>query len=263
MNKDNMPHSYAVSRKIFSNAGLALSYLDNEIDSTDVPIVLLHGFTASAERNWLESGWIERLSKAGRRVIALDARGHGHSEKPYDSEYYPSNVMMEDSVALLKQLNIPQADYCGFSMGARMSTFAAIQHPDIVRKLLIGGMGINLKNGVGNPEPIAEALKAKELSAVKDRKGRRFRRIAEAQGNDLTALAHCILSSRQPITADCLAKITAETLIVVGDKDDTGGNPYGLAPFIPRSQAVEIAGCHHFNALTHERFRETAIEFIR
>lgn len=251
-----------VKRHAFEHRDLRLSYLDNHQVSDLPPILLLHGFTASAASNWLNTGWIRALTLAKRRVIALDARGHGHSDKPHDTTYYPSNQMMTDSIALLEQLGFACADFMGYSMGARMSAFAAIEHPEKVRKLLLGGMGINLKIGIGRPQPIADALLAKSLVEIKNRHARRFRRLAEMGGNDLVALANCILSSRQAITADCLAKITAKTLILVGDEDDIGGSPYGLSPFITGSQAVEIRECHHFNALTHQCFREVGINFI-
>lgn len=257
------PTEATISRYFFQSENLRISYLDNGLTSEQPPVVMLHGFTASASSNWLESGWIAALTKLGRRVIAIDARGHGESEKPYDSAYYPSNVMMQDSITLLDQLNIATADFVGYSMGARMSAFAAIYHPSRVRKLLLGGMGINLKNGIGRPQPIADALMATDSKNIKLRHARRFRILAEKGGNDLTALAYCILSSRQEITAQCLQSISSQTLILVGDNDDTGGNPYGLAPFIADSQAIEIRDCNHFNALTHERFRQTAIHFIQ
>ncbi len=223
---------------------------------------MLHGFTASAEINWLATGWIDQLTRARRRVIALDARGHGKSDKPYNSSYYPSSVMMEDSIYLMQLLDIPRADFIGYSMGARMSAFAAINYPEKVGKLLLGGMGVNLKQGLGHPEPIADALLATNLQQVKNRSARRFRRLAELGGNDLTALAHCILSSRQQITADALAVIRAKTLILVGANDEMGGNPYVLQTYIGTSQAMEIPDCNHFNALSNVNFRRSAIDFM-
>lgn len=251
-----------IERKYFENAGVRLSYLDNNVVTNQPPIVMLHGFTASAETNWLKSQWITPLTDAGRRVIAIDARGHGESDKPYDNAYYPSDVMMEDSMTLLNQMGFESADYCGYSMGARMSTFAAIHYPEKVRKLLIGGMGINLKNGIGNAQATADALLAEDLALVKNRHTRRFRRLAEKGNNDLTALAHCILSSRQKITESSLAKIQAKTCIIVGARDDIGGNPHELSPYIPNSQAIEIADCNHFDALMHQQFRKAGLAFL-
>ncbi len=259
---DGMLVDFNLSRKFFSHDGLTLSYLDNECPSSYVPVVMLHGFTASAESNWLKSDWIKKLTQAGRRVLAFDARGHGHSDKPHDSRYYPSDIMMQDSVTLLKSMGVQKADFIGYSMGARMSAFVAIKHPNLVQKLVLGGMGINLKNGTGNPQPIADALLAPNLRDVKNRGARRFRRLAELGNNDLTALAHCILSSRQAITDEKLEGISAKTCIIVGDSDEVGGSPFELAPFIANSQAISITDCHHFNALTHPEFRQSALNFI-
>ncbi len=259
---DGTKMDFHLVRKYFSHDGLTLSYLDNEQASSSIPVVMLHGFTASAENNWLESGWIKQFTQAGRRVLAFDARGHGHSEKPYDSRFYPSDIMMTDSVALLKEMGIEQADFVGYSMGARMSAFVAIEHPNLVNKLILGGMGINLKNGTGNPQPIADALLASNIREVKHRGARRFRRLAELGNNDLTALAHCILSSRQAITTEKLASISAKTLVIVGDSDDVGGSPFELSQLIPDSQAISIPDCNHFNALTQPKFRKAALEFL-
>lgn len=251
-----------IQRQTFNNAGLTLSYLDNQQASNLPPIILLHGFTASAELNWLHSEWIAALTAARRRVIALDARGHGDSDKPHDSQYYPAHIMMADSVALLDQLGFEQADYAGFSMGARMSAFVAMRHPSRVRRLLIGGLGMGLKTGIGNPEPIAKALLADNPNDIKNRDARRFRLFAEKSGNDLQAMACCILSSREPVTDTGLAQITAETLVLVGEYDSTGGDPHALQPLITNCQAISIPDCTHFNALTNAQFRETGVRFL-
>lgn len=223
---------------------------------------MLHGFTASAAGNWLASGWIAALTQAGRRVLAIDARGHGDSDKLYNSDYYPSNVMMQDSVALLRQMGFSRADFVGYSMGARMAAFVAIHYPVLVRRLVLGGMGINLKNGIGGSKGIAEALQASHVKDIKSRQARRFRRLAEMGNNDLRALACCILSARQKITAKKLQNIYAKTLILVGSDDNTGGNPQLLAPYIDNSVAIEVADCNHFNSLTNAQFRQIAINFI-
>ncbi len=249
-------------RHNFSHQGLRLSYLDNGVISDEIPVILLHGFTASAESNWQVTGWIKKLTQANRRVIALDARGHGDSDKPYDSNDYPSNVMITDSLYLMEQLGIVQADFIGYSMGARMAAFAAINHPEKVGKVVFGGMGGNFKKGMSNSQQIADALLADNLKQVSDRYARRFRRLAELGGNDLTALAHCILSSRQKLNTDSLNTIKAKSLIVVGEDDEIAGNPYELQNDITDSQIAVIADCNHFNALSNKAFRQAAIDFI-
>lgn len=254
-----------VNRHTFSNDELSISYLEykpNNSDSNSIPVVLLHGFSMNAKSNWYDSGWFTKLAKYNRHIIAIDARGHGESDKPYDSEFYPSNIMVGDSLQLLKSKGIAQADYIGFSMGARMATFAAIFAPDLVRNLVIGGLGIRIVTGLSNSQHIADALLADSLAEVKDIIPRRFRRIAMAQDNDLKALAHCILSSRQKITPEQLAELKSQTLIIAGDADDIAGSVYELAQLIPNASAKVITDVTHFNAIFSAPFQDACIEFV-
>ncbi|HET8607601.1 MAG TPA: alpha/beta fold hydrolase [Gaiellaceae bacterium] len=85
----------------FRSSGARLAYEDV---GTGAPVVLLHGFTSSFERNWRERGWVEPLAGAGFRVLGLDARGHGASEKRHKPEWYDSPLLAADVVALLDRL---------------------------------------------------------------------------------------------------------------------------------------------------------------
>src|SRR5271155_1697172 len=130
----------------FSNAGVEIAFLD---EGQGEPIVLVHGFASNKETNWVRPGWVMTLTRAGRRVIALDNRGHGQSTKLYDPAAYHSGLMAEDVCALLDHLRLPRADVMGYSMGARNTAFLALAHPDRLRSAVLGGLGINLVNGVG------------------------------------------------------------------------------------------------------------------
>ena len=52
------------------------------------PVLLVHGFASSFERNWREPGWADLLHEAGREVIGFDLPGHGNAPKPYEPEAY-------------------------------------------------------------------------------------------------------------------------------------------------------------------------------
>ena len=67
----------------FTSNGQTIAFLD---EGEGKPILLIHGFASNARTNWVNPGWVDTLVKAGRRVIALDNRGHGASDKP------PSNI---------------------------------------------------------------------------------------------------------------------------------------------------------------------------
>src|SRR3954463_12057475 len=156
----------------FQNDEIEIAYLD---EGEGDPIVLIHGFASTAVINWVHPGWVTTLTKAHRRGIALDNRGHGASSKPYDPAAYHSATMAEDVRALLDHLGIARADVMGYSMGARISAFLALAHPQRVRSVIFGGLGAHLIKGVGLPESIADALEAPSLAAVTDPQGRVFR----------------------------------------------------------------------------------------
>ena len=110
----------------FKNGEVEIAYLD---EGEGEPIVLVHGFASTKEVNWVLPGWVATLTRAGRRVIALDNRGHGASSKLYDPAAYHSATMAEDVRALLDHLKIERADVMGYSMGARITAFLALKHP--------------------------------------------------------------------------------------------------------------------------------------
>ena len=156
----------------FQHDGVEIAFLD---EGEGDPIVLVHGFASTAEVNWLYPGWIKTLTAAGRRVVALDNRGHGASSKLYDPAAYRSVRMAEDVRALLDHLDLARTDVMGYSMGARITAFFALAYPTRLRRALFGGLGIHLVDGVGLPESIAEALEAPSLADVSDPMGRTFR----------------------------------------------------------------------------------------
>jgi pimeloyl-ACP methyl ester carboxylesterase len=71
--------------------------------------VLVHGFGSSHMVNWVNTQWTKTLTHAGYRVVALDNRGHGESEKLYDPAAYSSQIMAEDVRRLMDHLDIPRA----------------------------------------------------------------------------------------------------------------------------------------------------------
>src|SRR5712691_12035242 len=205
----------------FQHDGVEIAFLD---EGEGEAIVLVHGFASTAQVNWVYPGWVSTLTKAGRRVIALDNRGHGASTKLYDPAAYHSARMAEDVRALLDHLDVALADVMGYSMGARITAFFAHAHPARLRRAVFGGLGIRLVDGVGLPESIAEALEAPSLADVSDSVGRTFRAFAEQTKSDLEALAACIRGSRQTLTRAEVASLSAPTLIAVGTKDFVAGS---------------------------------------
>ena len=116
------------------------------------PILLIHGFASNGRVNWVDPGWVKTLLAAGFRVITIDNRGHGESEKLYNPDLYSAPEMAEDARRLLDHLSIGRAHVLGYSMGARISAFLAIKHPSRVGAVIFGGLAPTHINSL---EPIS------------------------------------------------------------------------------------------------------------
>jgi pimeloyl-ACP methyl ester carboxylesterase len=243
----------------FQHDGVDIAFLD---EGAGEPIVLVHGFASTAAVNWLHPGWIATLNGAGRRAIALDNRGHGKSTKLYDPGAYHTALMAEDVRALMDHLGIERADVMGYSMGARITAFLALQHPARMRSAILGGLGIRLVEGVGLPESIADALEAPSLADVGDPQGRVFRAFAEQTRSDLKALAACIRGSRQTVVRSDLARLTMPALVAVGSKDEVAGSAQELAELLPNGRAFDIPGRDHMLAVGDRAFKQGVLAFL-
>ncbi len=245
---------------VFSHEAVDIAYLD---EGEGEPIVLIHGFASSKEINWVYPGWVTTLTGAGYRVIALDNRGHGQSSKLYDPADYHTAIMAEDARALMDYLHVRRAVVMGYSMGARIGAFLTLKHPQRVRALVLGGLGIHLVEGVGLPEGIADALLAPSLDNVTDPIGRAFRAFAEQTRSDRNALAGCIRGSRQILSRAEVGSIRGPTLVAVGTKDDVAGSAQELAALIPGAKALDIPGRDHMLAVGDKVFKQGVLEFLQ
>ena len=244
----------------FKSDGYTLSYLDEGVGE---PILLLiHGFGSNKMVNWVHPGWVKTLTDAGYRVIAIDNRGHGESEKLYDPELYTSPTMAEDAKALLDHLGLESAFVMGYSMGARISAFLSLKYPERVRKVVFGGLGGGMIHGTGDPAPIIKALEEEPGVHIKHVVGKAFRDFAEQTGSDRLALAACMRSARQKISVEELSTLSVPALIAVGTRDVIAGSPHELADILPDARAVEIPGRDHMVAVGDKVFKQAALAFF-
>ncbi len=233
--------------QFFESDGLRLAYIDVVPHGRDrgEPILLIHGFASNHRVNWVNPRWVETLTHDGRRVIAFDNRGHGQSDKPSDPADYHSALMAGDARRLLDHLGIARADVMGYSMGARISAYLALAAPDRVRRLILGGLGDRLVEGVGLPLGIADAMEAPSLETLTDPMQRMFRAFAEQTKSDRVALAACIRGSRQTLSKAEAARLSCPTLVAVGTRDAVAGEPHRLAAMLPQASVLEIPGRDH------------------
>ena len=224
---------------------------------TDVsgnPVVLIHGFASSFSLNWEESGLSFLLQDAGREVIPVDLLGHGSAPKPHDPAEYAD--MGARVLAVLPADG--KVDAVGFSMGARTLVEVASAHPERFGKLVLAGVGDNLFAS-GDKEALAHAIETGDggpggVAAL-------FVSFAAGSGNDPKALAACMRREEPPITDEQLARITNETLVVLGDKDFVGKGER-LTEALPNATLKYLRNVEHFATPKDFGFIDATLEFL-
>jgi len=242
----------------FDSRGVAIAYEDV---GTGRPIVLVHGFAADRTTNWKTPRWFDTLQT--RRIVALDCRGHGESDKPHDPAAYRAELMIGDVVRLMDYLGIVRADLMGYSMGGRIAAGLLTEHPERFSSVVLAGVGGGIVGQRLGAESIARALETADANTITDLSARAFRAFAELNRNDLLALAACMRGlGSGTVNADDLRQTRVPVLIVVGEKDTLVGNPRSLADLIPGSRLVIVPGRDHLTAVGDRRYKEAVLEFL-
>jgi pimeloyl-ACP methyl ester carboxylesterase len=244
----------------FRHGSIEIAYLDQ---GSGDPVVLIHGFGSTKEVNWVNPGWVDTLTNAGYRVVALDNRGHGASTKLYRPEDYDRADMAEDVRALMDHLGIARADVMGYSMGARIATNLAVAHQDRMRSAILGGIGARIITGRTIGTAIAEALEIEDPAEITDPQGMMFRRFADVTKSDRLALAACIRGGGERVTEAQVATIRIPALIAVGTRDTMAGSPDELARLMPHAKVLPIPDRDHMLAVGDKVYKAGVLEFLK
>ncbi|MEU0129034.1 alpha/beta fold hydrolase [Streptomyces sp. NPDC006289] len=245
--------------------GLTLRYWSwsRNPDASLPPVVLLHGFAAHARLNWEGPGVVEALVARGRRVYALDARGHGESDGPHTDAYYGESLMARDVRLLIDRIGADRVHVAGYSMGAVVAILAAGDDARISR-LVAGGIGAGavevggLDTRVIPPELVSAALTAEDAADAPERT-RAFRVLADTAGCDRLALAAQIRSVHRDALP--LDRIVVPTLVVAGAGDPLATRPEVLASAIGGAE-LEVLPGDHLTAVRDPGFAAAIATFL-
>jgi pimeloyl-ACP methyl ester carboxylesterase len=240
--------------------GLHIAY---ETLGQGVPVLLIHGFGSSRAQNWRATGWYEALVRGGFHLIAMDCRGHGDSDKPHDPAMYSYALMAGDALAVLRATGADQANIIGYSMGGHLGLEILMNHPEVLRRLVIAGVGETyLRAPFDHRFGIADALLEPDTSRITDPLQKAFRAFADQPGKDRVALAACMRGERRVYSADELAQATRPVLVVCGENDKISGAPGPVAAALPEGTALVVPGRDHMSAVGDKRTKEAALEFL-
>lgn len=255
----------------FENDGIKIYY---EIEGEGPPVVLIHGFSGNLESSWKETSWVEAL-RHNYRLILLDCRGHGKSDKPHEDSDY-GQKMVDDVIKLLEHLSIEKANIFGYSMGASITFRLILTKPEVIISAILGGFVLTLdekqiSKDIKSTIQIIEALRADSVEQVRKPMGRAFRMVAERRENDLLALAAVQAGSLNELDEnfknpaqmrESLKKINVPVMTVVGSSELLLGDKTLVAQIVPDACHFQIQGKDHMTVTSDPKFHMVVKAFL-
>ena len=226
-----------------------------EVQGSGNPVLLLHGFMGTGS-SWRRTALYDTLLKSGFKVITIDLRGNGHSDKPHTDEAYTNDAEAKDVMQLVTLLQLPSYEVVGYSRGS-IITARLLVLDKRVQKAILGGMGEQFTN----PEwprriQFYHALAADTVPQLHD-----MVQNAKKGGLDVIALAY--QQKHQPSTSAAeLGQVHIPVAVICGDKDSANGDGAKLAALIPGSQFLTVPGEHNTAWITKD-FAEKVIGFFK
>lgn len=219
------------------------------------PVVMLHA-TALSQAMWRAFGYVAAL-RDSHRLVLMDFRGHGRSDKPHTSSAYAMELLVGDVLAVLDEEQIDRADVLGYSLGSRVALSMATSAPDRVRRLVLGGTSSRVQAGAfdalffpGCAAVLADDGMDAFIARWEQQRGTPVdpaTRMAFSV-NDATALAAYMreLDQDTGVPDAALAAIPHPTLAFVGADDDTRlADTTHVVETIRDSRMVIIPGRDH------------------
>ena len=226
-----------------------------EVKGHGEPVILVHGFIVNGQ-SWKRTALYTDLLNAGYKVIILDQRGNGRSDKPHDSTAYDNDAEAKDIMGLAKELQLKNYSAVGYSRGSIIVARLLVLDKNI-KKAVLGGMGTDFTN----PEWPRRIMFYHALRGDSVPELRAMLNYVKQQGLDQTALAY--MQRSQPSTSkEDLAKIKQPVLVICGDHDDDNGSAKNLSALIPGSAFVSTPGVHNDASQTKE-FSSAIISFLQ
>jgi pimeloyl-ACP methyl ester carboxylesterase len=232
--------SYADSR------GIRIHY---RVEGEGPPLVLQHGFTQSID-DWYEFGYVDAL-KRDYRLILVDARGHGQSDKPHDPNAYGLDNWVADVTSVADAMGVAKAHFWGYSMGGWIGFGMAKHAPDRVDRLVIGGSHPYARD----QSPARQFFRAhlgdsndEFISALENWFGARVSTARKARWRAIDREAWLALSQDRPELSDILAGMRMPSCLYAGDADPLCPQAKAASQLIPGAAFFSLRGLTHLGA---------------
>ncbi|MDL5488015.1 alpha/beta fold hydrolase [Microbacterium wangruii] len=231
-------------------------------DETAPTVLCVHGFGSSTRDNWVATGWVRDLLAAGMRVLAVDQRGHGASDKPHLPGSYGMSALVGDLVTVLDTYLLDTVRYVGYSLGGRVGWQTAVDVPHRIDRAVLGGIPDGTPLARMRIDQVHAYLDSGE--PVADEVTRRYVSLAErVPGNDLRGLVALAEGMRDgDADPDPASPPVQPVLFATGTDDPILEQSRRLASVAPQGTFLEIPGRTHVNAPGSRDFRRAGVAFL-
>lgn len=226
-----------------------------EVRGTGTSVLLIHGFIVNGE-SWKRTELYHDLQIAGFKVITIDLRGNGKSDKPHELRFYENDAEAKDIMALVTLLGFKKYAAVGYSRGSIITSRLLILDKRL-KKAVLGGMGADFTD----PNWTRRELFYKALmnEPVPELEG--MVKYVKSSGLDQLALAY--LQKAQPtMTKAEFAKVKRPVLVIAGIEDNDNGKAEALAALIKKASVKRVPGVHN-NAHHSKEFATAVIDFLK
>ena len=234
-----MPFTLPEPQFITAADGIRLAWYET---GAGRPVVMLHGYMSDAATNWVRYGHAEAVAARGFRVIMLDFRGHGASDKPHDVAHYPPDILTADARGLIEHLGLVDYDLAGYSLGARTVSrlLATGAQPG---RVVLAGMGLEGLTDVGR--------RAGHFRNILERLGEHERgspawmveAFLKTTNGDPQALLG-VINSFAGTPLETLTTFDMPIQILCGADDRDNGSAPELVAALPNAVYAEVPGGH-------------------
>lgn len=225
-----------------------------EVKGNGYPVVLVHGFIVNSD-SWKRGKLYYDLLNAGYKVIIMDLRGNGKSDKPDDCDLYANDAEAKDIMGIVTALHIKKYTAVGYSRGSIITARLLVLDKRL-QQAVIGGMGTDFTN----PDWPRRTMFYKAFSGENVPELEATVKNVKAAGMDLQLLA-CMQKEQPSTPIDALKKVKIKVLVICGDKDEDNGKAQNLAAIFKKSTFKTVPG-NHGAAVQTQEFSDDVLKWL-
>ena len=232
-----------------------------------LPVILVHGITVSFKDNFSNFGWVENLTDNGMKVVGLDLRGHGLSDKPLSTNDYGTHNLASDILAVMDELKLNKVAIVGYSLGSALTLHLIHTYPERFSRAVLIATGDSL---IGlNPAAFAQTSSNLYSAISSDTFPHElpehisvYWKFVNESGANREALLALLKGKTLYLSIDEISNIQTPTMVISGGNDLVLGQGVILAEKLAESIYLEFEEADHFSLAAITKVKNAVVGFL-